>query len=56
MRRIAVGPADRFRIGVVARDVASDLPRQVWDRREDPTREEIALDLGKPEFHLVEPG
>ena len=55
MRRNAVGPADRFRIGVVARDVAPDLPRQVWDRREDPPGEQVSLDLRKPEFDLVEP-
>ena len=56
MCRIAVGPTDRFRVLVVASDVASDLAREVWDRCEDPTREEVALDLGKPELHLIQPG
>ncbi len=55
MRRIAVGPTDRFRVLVVASDVAPDLPREVRDRGEDPLCEEVALDLGKPEFDLIDP-
>jgi len=55
MRRGAVGPADRFRVLVVARDVPSDLARQVRDGLEDPAREQIAFDPGKPEFDLVQP-
>ena len=55
MRRIAVGPADRSRVLVVARDVSPNLARQVGKRREDATSEEVRFDLGKPEFHLVEP-
>jgi hypothetical protein len=35
---------------VVASDVPSDLARQVRDGLEDPAREQIAFNLGKPEF------
>ena len=56
MRRIAVGPADRFRVFVVARDVAPDLPREIGQRGEDASREQVAFDFGKPEFDLIEPG
>jgi hypothetical protein len=44
MRRIAAGPANGLRIFVAAGDVVTDLSRQVWNRREDPSREEVALD------------
>ena len=56
MRWIAITPADRFRRLVVVPDVATDLPGEVGHGREDPAREEVPFDLGKPEFDLVEPG
>src|SRR5215204_4260362 len=56
MRRIAIGPANRFRVFVVALDVATDLPRQVGNRREDASRQYVALDFREPELDLVEPG
>src|SRR5688572_20176650 len=55
MRGIAVGPADRFRVFVVARDVATNLFGEVGQRREDAPREEVSFDLGKPELDLIEP-
>ena len=55
MRRVAVGPADRFRIFVIPRDVATDLARQVGDGRKDAPREQVALDLAKPELDLIQP-
>src|SRR4026208_1576312 len=55
MRRAAVGPADRFRICVIPRDVATDLARQVGDGRKDAPREQVALDLTKPELDLIQP-
>src|SRR5688500_7110157 len=55
MRRIAVNPTDRFRVLVVANDVAPNLAREVWDRGEDAPREEVAPDRGKPEFDLIQP-
>ena len=56
MRRIAVSPTDRFGILVVARDVAPDFARQVGQRRKDPPGEQVPLDFGEPEFHLIQPG
>ncbi len=55
MRWIAVGPADRFRVVVVTRDVAADLPGEIGHRSEDATREEVSFDLGKPQLNLIEP-
>ena len=55
MRRIAIAPADRFRRLVVVPDVATNLAREVRDGREDAAGEEVAFDLRKPEFDLVEP-
>src|SRR5918993_3384387 len=55
MRRVAITPAHRFRRFVVMPDVATNLAGEVSDRREDAAREEIPLDLGKPELDLVEP-
>ena len=55
MRWVAVGPANRFGVLVVARDVAANLSREVRQRAEDPSGEEVALDLSKPEFDLIEP-
>ena len=48
-------PADRFRRLVVVPDVATNLPREIGDGREDAPRKQIALDLGEPQFDLVEP-
>ena len=56
MRRIPIIPADRFRRFVVMPDISSNLAREIWHGRKDPAREEITLDLGEPEFDLVQPG
>ena len=36
-------------------DIATNLASQVRDRGEDAARQEVALNLRKPQFHLVEP-
>jgi len=56
MRGIAVGPLDRLGATVVVSDVSSNLAREVRNGREDSTCDDIALDLGEPQFNLVEPG
>ena len=56
MRGVAVAPANRFRRLVVVPDVTTNLAREVRDRGEDAAREQIAFDLRKPEFDLIEPG
>src|SRR5262244_2015176 len=56
MCRVAIGPTDRLGRFFAAMDIATNLARQVGDGREDAARQEVALDLGKPEFDLVEPG
>src|SRR4029453_2181379 len=53
MRRIAIRPSDRLRGFVVVPDVATNLAGQIGDGREGSPREQVALDLGKPEFDLV---
>src|SRR4249919_4209760 len=55
MRRVAIGPADRLRCSVVAMDIATDLASQVGDGGEDAARQQVPLDLRKPQFDLVEP-
>ena len=52
---IAVAPADRFRVLVVARDAATDLLCEIRQEWEDPAHEEATFNLGKPELDLVEP-
>ena len=47
---------DWFGIGGISVDVAAKLLGQVRDGTEDATGDDIAFDLGKPEFDLVEPG
>jgi hypothetical protein len=56
MRRVAIGPADRVRGFVVAVDVSTNLAGQVGDGGNDAARQEVPLDLRKPQFDLVEPG
>jgi hypothetical protein len=34
----------------------AELASQVGDGSEDATRDDVAFDLGEPEFDLVEPG
>jgi hypothetical protein len=36
-------------------DVATNLSREVSDRREDAAREQVPFDLGEPEFDLIQP-
>ena len=55
MRRIAITPADRFRRFVVVPDIPADFASEVGDGGEDAAREQVALDLGKPEFDLIQP-
>src|SRR4249920_179167 len=55
MRRVAIGPADRLRGFVVAMDISTNLASQV-SGSEDTARQQVALDLRKPELDLVEPG
>ena len=56
MRGIVVGPLDRLGIAVVMTDVALDFACEVRDGDKDSAGNDIALDLGEPEFDLVEPG
>src|SRR5258708_2050140 len=51
-----MGPLERLGSTIVMTDVAHELPGQVRNRGEDAAGNDIALDLGKPVFDLVEPG
>ena len=53
---IAVFPFYSFGFLVVLANVAHDLFVQVFDRCENSSGNDIALDLGEPQFHLIEPG
>ena len=55
-RRIEVAPLYGLWHLVVMPDVLHELSPQIGQRREHATRNDVALDLGEPEFDLVEPG
>ena len=55
MTDILVDPADRSCGFVVVAYVAHELARQILYRSEDASRNNVALNLGKPNFDLVEP-
>lgn len=56
MGRITVDPFHGLGRVVVLADVAHELSLQVGQGGEDPACDHIALDLGEPQLHLVEPG
>ncbi len=49
-------PFDWLRCLVVVTDVFHKFSLQVGDRGEDTAGDHVTLDLGKPEFYLIEPG
>jgi len=53
---IKVLPFYGFGFLIVLTDVAHEFVVQVLDRCENPSRDDIALDLGEPQFYLIEPG
>jgi hypothetical protein len=55
MRNIFVDPADGRGGFVVVADVAHQLTREIPHRSEDTSRNNLALNLGKPNFYLIEP-
>lgn len=55
MTDILVDPTDRCRGFVVVADVAHELAREIPYGSEDASRNNVALNLGKPNFDLVEP-
>ena len=52
---VAIAPLERLGLGVVVADVAHDLAFKVSLGGEDPSDDQVALDLGEPGFDLVEP-
>ena len=55
MTDILIDPADRGRRVVVVAYVAHELARQILYGSEDASRNNVALNLGEPNFDLVEP-
>ena len=55
MTNVLIGPANWGGSPVVASNVTQELAREVLYRGEDSARNYVALDLGKPNLHLVEP-
>ncbi|MFP6898363.1 MAG: hypothetical protein VCA38_17305 [Roseibacillus sp.] len=51
---VAIDPFERLGLGVVVADVAHDLAFKGLGG-EDPSGDQVALDLGEPDFDLVEP-
>jgi hypothetical protein len=52
---IFVDPADGRSGFVIVANVAHQLAREIRNGSEDTSRNNLALNLGKPNFHLVEP-
>src|SRR5258706_6657321 len=52
---IGIAPLHRARSLVVLADVAEDLAGKVPHRIEDAAVDQVALDLGEPQLHLIEP-
>ena len=55
MSDVFVDPTDRGRSFVVVADVAHELARKILYGSEDTSRNNVALNLGKPNFDLIEP-
>ena len=55
MSDVTIGPFERFGVGIVGTDVAHDLSFEIVSGLEDPTSDQVTLDLRKPDFDLVEP-
>ena len=53
---IRVFPLDGPSIGGVGIDVAAEFASQVGNRGEDAPCDDLAFDLGEPDFDLIEPG
>ena len=53
--RITVFPLHALGRLIVVADVSHQLLCEIFDRREDAPRDDIALHLGEPELDLVEP-
>src|SRR6478672_7787840 len=55
MSGITIGPLERFSVAVVKADVAHDLAFEIVSGGEDAASDQVTLDLGKPDFDLIEP-
>ena len=56
MGRVTVDPFNGFGREVVLTDIAHKFAFQIGDRGKDAAGDHVALDLGEPEFHLIQPG
>ena len=56
MGRISVCPLDGFGLAVIELDVAHELSCEIVDGGKDASGDDLAFDLGEPDFDLVEPG
>ena len=56
MLRIGIFPLHRFRRLIVLPNMAHDFPFQILLGLKDATSDEVPLNLGKPQFDMVEPG
>ena len=56
MSDIFVDPTYRCRSFVIVADVAHELARKILYGSEDTSRNNVALNFGKPNFDLIKPG
>ena len=52
---VLVRPFNRSGFAIVGADIAHDFAVQIFDRSKDAAGNEVALDLGEPDFDLIEP-
>src|SRR5258708_17965383 len=55
-RWIGIFPFQCTRRFVVVPDVAQQLPLQIRDGSEYPSRDDVAVDLAEPQLDLIQPG
>lgn len=53
---VGILPANGLGALSVKPDIAHDFSREVTDRGEEASCDNVAFDLGEPDFHLIEPG
>ncbi len=50
MSDVTIGPFERFGVGIVGADVAHDLSFEIVSGLEDPTSDQVTLDLRTAHF------
>jgi len=56
VRSILIGPFDRLSFTIIEANIAHDFAIEIFDRRENPASNKVALNFGEPDFNLIKPG